>query len=83
MSDGMQMDFSMKQLYCRAYVDDELAVPEVFKNFSNFYSWAVSVRIKALNAFPIWVHFLVWIVIIVAVGILAKVGGTWIGAFLR
>ena len=82
-SHEVRIDFSMKEFYCRAYIDNELAVPEVFKNFSNFHSWVDSFRIKALSAFPVWVHFLVWIVIIIAVGKLAKIGGAWIGAFLR
>ena len=79
----VRIDFSLKKFYCRAFIDDELAVSEVFKNFSNFHSWVDSFRIKALRAFPIWVHFLVWIVVFIAVVKLAQVGGAWLGAFLR
>ena len=68
----------MKRMECRAYVDDELAVPEVFENFSNFHKLVDSFRIKALGAFPVWVHFLMWIVIIIVAGKLAKIGGAWI-----
>lgn len=79
----VRIDFSMKEFYCRAYVDSELAVAEVFKNFSRFHSWVALFRIKVLSAFPIWVHFLVWIGIFLAVGKLAKTGGAWIGALFR
>ena len=82
-SHEIRIDFSLKKFYCRGYVDDELAVPEVFKNFSNFHNWVDTFRIKALSAFPMWVHFLVWIGIFVVVLRLAKVGGAWIGVFLR
>ena len=82
-SHEVRIDFSMKKFTCRGFIDNELAVPEVFKNFSNFHSWIDSFRIKALSGFPVWVHFLVWIGIIIAVGKLAKVGGAWIGALFR
>jgi len=82
-SHKVRIDFSLKKFHCRAYVDGELSVPQVFKKFSNFHSWVGSLRIKSLSAFPMWVHFLVWIGVFVVVLKLARIGGAWLGTLLR